>query len=262
MDLTGAGGGLMLALAAGLWLAYLVPNWLRRKEFAATERNAVRLQQTIRVLAETSEAPIAPARRLSPPAAPRVPVPSAATRAQVRMSSARRVRRSRAIASLVLLTGMVTTIAQVGVVVATGWSTGGVLVMGIGAVLGVSALAMLRRLAAVHPGAATSRQVQHRSTVLPDIELPSAPVVREWTPVPVPSPRLRPEVAPSTMADPRIAVAAAAEREQRAHRGADREVAPLAPAAQRSRFAAMGLVEEPRTSAFPDLDAVLARRRA
>ncbi len=59
MDLTGAGGGLMLVLAAGLWLVYLVPNWLRREEFAATERNAVRLQRTIRVLAETAEAPTA-----------------------------------------------------------------------------------------------------------------------------------------------------------------------------------------------------------
>ncbi len=48
----------MLALAAGLWLVYLVPNWLRRKEFVATERNAVRPQRTIRVMAETAEAPV------------------------------------------------------------------------------------------------------------------------------------------------------------------------------------------------------------
>lgn len=53
----------MLVLAAGLWLVYLVPNWLRRREFEATERNAVRLQQTIRVLAETSEGPAVPQRR-------------------------------------------------------------------------------------------------------------------------------------------------------------------------------------------------------
>lgn len=47
----------MLALAAGLWLVYLVPTWLRRNEYLATERNAIRLQQTLRVLAETTELP-------------------------------------------------------------------------------------------------------------------------------------------------------------------------------------------------------------
>jgi hypothetical protein len=51
------GGGVVVALAAALWLAYLVPVWLRRREYLATERNAVRLQQTLRILAETSELP-------------------------------------------------------------------------------------------------------------------------------------------------------------------------------------------------------------
>ncbi|HEY5223327.1 MAG TPA: hypothetical protein VIJ18_09825 [Microbacteriaceae bacterium] len=50
-------GGIVAVLAAALWLAYLVPTWLRRREFQATERNAVRLQQTLRILAETSELP-------------------------------------------------------------------------------------------------------------------------------------------------------------------------------------------------------------
>jgi hypothetical protein len=51
------GGGVVVAVAAALWLAYLVPVWLRRREYLATERNAVRLQQTLRILAETSELP-------------------------------------------------------------------------------------------------------------------------------------------------------------------------------------------------------------
>ncbi|WP_426624887.1 hypothetical protein ACPPVW_02015 [Leifsonia sp. McL0607] len=51
------GGGVVVAIAAVLWLAYLVPVWLRRREYLATERNAVRLQQTLRILAETSELP-------------------------------------------------------------------------------------------------------------------------------------------------------------------------------------------------------------
>jgi hypothetical protein len=50
-------GGVVFALAAALWLAYLVPTWLRRREYLATERNAVRLQQTLRILAETAEVP-------------------------------------------------------------------------------------------------------------------------------------------------------------------------------------------------------------
>ncbi|GAB3616409.1 hypothetical protein GCM10027416_09660 [Okibacterium endophyticum] len=50
-------GGIIFVLAAALWLVYLVPTWFRRSEYLATERNAVRLQQTMRILAETSEIP-------------------------------------------------------------------------------------------------------------------------------------------------------------------------------------------------------------
>ena len=57
MDSSGVGTAVMLALAAVLWFVYLVPNWVRRREYLATERNATRLQRTIRVMAETAEAP-------------------------------------------------------------------------------------------------------------------------------------------------------------------------------------------------------------
>ncbi len=50
-------GGFIIALAAVLWLVYLVPSWFRSRQYLATERNAVRLQQTLRILAETSEVP-------------------------------------------------------------------------------------------------------------------------------------------------------------------------------------------------------------
>lgn len=59
MDISGAGGGLMFAAAAAVWLVYLMPTWFKRREYLATERNAVRLQQTLRVLAETAEMPSA-----------------------------------------------------------------------------------------------------------------------------------------------------------------------------------------------------------
>ncbi|MBO2989283.1 hypothetical protein [Leucobacter tardus] len=51
------GGGLLFVVAALLWSAVLVPAWVRRREFRAAERNALRLQRTLRVLAETSEVP-------------------------------------------------------------------------------------------------------------------------------------------------------------------------------------------------------------
>lgn len=54
---TELGGGVILAIALVLWLVYLVPVWQSRSRFNATERNAVRLNQALRVLAETAENP-------------------------------------------------------------------------------------------------------------------------------------------------------------------------------------------------------------
>ncbi|GAB3137304.1 hypothetical protein [Marisediminicola antarctica] len=57
MGLEGIGSSVVIALAAVLWLVYLIPTWFRRREYLSTERNAVRLQQTLRILAETAEVP-------------------------------------------------------------------------------------------------------------------------------------------------------------------------------------------------------------
>ena len=57
MGFDGLSSGVVIALAAILWLVYLVPTWFRRREYLATERNAVRLQQTLRIMAETAELP-------------------------------------------------------------------------------------------------------------------------------------------------------------------------------------------------------------
>lgn len=51
------GGGVIFVVAAVLWTVVLVPAWVRRREFRVSERNAVRLQRTLRVLAETAEVP-------------------------------------------------------------------------------------------------------------------------------------------------------------------------------------------------------------
>jgi hypothetical protein len=53
---SGSGTTVLLLIAAALWLVYLVPLWMRRSEYYATERNATRLGQTLRLLANTNEA--------------------------------------------------------------------------------------------------------------------------------------------------------------------------------------------------------------
>lgn len=56
METPFSGTAVLLLIAGVLWLVYLVPIWLRRSEYLATERNATRLGQTLRVLAHTAEA--------------------------------------------------------------------------------------------------------------------------------------------------------------------------------------------------------------
>lgn len=51
------GGGVIVLVAVVLWLVYLLPSWHGRHQFNAAERNALRLNRALRVLAETSEAP-------------------------------------------------------------------------------------------------------------------------------------------------------------------------------------------------------------
>ncbi len=51
------GGGVIVAVAVILWLVYLLPSWHSRHQYEAAERNAVRLNRALRVLAETSETP-------------------------------------------------------------------------------------------------------------------------------------------------------------------------------------------------------------
>ncbi len=51
------GGGVIVLVAVVLWLVYLLPSWHSRHQYDAAERNAVRLNQALRVLAETSETP-------------------------------------------------------------------------------------------------------------------------------------------------------------------------------------------------------------
>lgn len=51
------GGGAIVSVVAVLWLVYLLPTWQTKMRYNAAERNAVRLNQALRVLAESSETP-------------------------------------------------------------------------------------------------------------------------------------------------------------------------------------------------------------
>ncbi len=218
----------MLALAAGLWLVYLVPSWLRRSEYLATERNAVRLQQTLRVLAETAEVPVAvraettarsvatqqrtlrqaqqqamrearaveAAHRARQAASLRraeriaAAQPAVAAVASARALAARRLRRTRAFTSLVLLVALVTLGTQLVLMAATGIAAGAWLVLGFSAVAAVSSFSLLGRLAAVSRRRAVL--VAERAPLRKTVSSPrvqAEPVVAQtWTPIPVPKP--------------------------------------------------------------------------
>ncbi|MBC7591524.1 MAG: hypothetical protein H7226_10850 [Salinibacterium sp.] len=285
MELTGVGGGLMLAIAAALWLAYLVPNWFKRREYLATERNAVRLQQTIRVLAESAEIPdavradlaakqLARAQRAELRRGPvavgpvRQPTPA---REDPRTMAARRLRRSRALVSLALLAALVVSVVQFALILVNGAVVASWLVLAAGVGVSLGSVSLLGRLAA-----ASQRRSEMSAPVTRRTSMSRAPVrasavpEREshWTPVPVPKPLyLSRSLAPTQpTGDPTAELRTAATTAEEALRAAQREVPVIileapTPAAAPSRFARMGIVDD-ATTAAPDLDAVLARRRA
>lgn len=51
------GGGVIVMVVAALWLLYLVPGWYQNHRDNVSERDALRLNRALRVLAETSETP-------------------------------------------------------------------------------------------------------------------------------------------------------------------------------------------------------------
>jgi len=221
MDIGSWGGGLVLALVAVLWLVYLVPTWQRRQEYLATERNAVRLQQTLRILAETAELPeevrieanarsIADAQRvLAREEARREALRRAHEAARQRavtrelaaaapalraadhdpVLAARRLRRSRLVSTLVLVACVVAVVA--GAVTSFWVASVAGLVFGAGAVAVLAQLAAVsqaraRRQASAAPRVAQPLQDFSSSLVEPQAE--AEPASREWTPVPVPAP--------------------------------------------------------------------------
>jgi hypothetical protein len=267
MELTGLGGGVMLAVAAALWLVYLVPSWLKRREYLATERNAVRLQQTIRVLAETTEAPTQALRRApaGPVAVGRPVQPMPRPHPQV--LAAQRLRRTRMLATLVLAASLLVVLIQSSLMITAGPAAGSWLMLGGAALASLFTFALLGRLAEVARNR-RSPQVARSAQQLVDHQFVEQQTVRaEWTPVPMPKPLYmsRAEAAPVAVTTSDLAESlrrAAAEAEE-ALRTTEQPPA-VQPAAQAPRptspFASMGIVDVADTTT-PDLDAALARRR-
>ncbi|WP_210507109.1 hypothetical protein [Naasia sp. SYSU D00057] len=236
-----AGGGIVVALAAVLWLVYLMPSWLRRRQYLATERNAVRLQQTLRILAETAEVPAevraevharsvaeqhralreaaqkaeavarareaAAARALARTAhAPREPKQKAAA---VSALAASRLRRGRLLSTLLLAA------SGLGVVVGVSqfFASGAWLLLAVSAVAGMGALALLQRIATVAAASRATEAVDRTVTVAPPVQSfvdweRAEPARPTWTPVPLPKPLYlsRREVAEPVVAPRRIEV--------------------------------------------------------
>lgn len=206
------GGGVLLAVAAALWLIYLVPNWLRRREFIATERNAVRLQQTIRVLAETAETPqairienAAKARAIAAtlkdrPVAvgttPTLPLPE---ELDPRAIALRRLRRTRLVTTIFVLAAAAVLLMQVWTMIAGGMAAGSpIIILAASACLfgGLGLQARLTRIARARAATPAAQTQPRRSIVVPDIALDvadSRATTREWTPtkLPVPMSQLR-----------------------------------------------------------------------
>jgi len=285
------GGGVLLAVAAALWLAYLVPNWLRRSEYLATERNAVRLQQTLRVLAETAETP--EAIRLENAAKARALEATLRTRRQQpvavgapalledptdpRVIAAARLRRARIATTVVIGIAALALLSQLVAALIGGLAAASMLLVVVsGGFLGAGlwlqgrlARAQRARRAVARPDGVRaptpSTRPPSRQPDYPEVEVDE----RAWTPQPLPQPlhQVRREAA--------IRAALAAERDGAAREAQERRVAAVAqqaferaqpaeaapaPAAA-SRFAAMGVVGELAVG-MPDIDGALARRRA
>lgn len=196
-------GGVIVLVAVLLWMLYLLPSWRGRYQYNASERNAVRLNQALRILAETSETPDEVRLELNARTAlaqqklakrvqsekeaaelVRLREELAAAQADPALQQARARRRVRVAALAVLLVGLA--VAGVGV-----WqilTTGAQGLAWIGGVIAVTAIVVLQRMARVASRAA------RRPAVVVEAAAPrvSPPLhdqgTASWTPRPLPEP--------------------------------------------------------------------------
>ncbi|WP_315070727.1 hypothetical protein [uncultured Microbacterium sp.] len=273
-------GGVIVLVAVLLWMLYLLPSWRGRFQYNAAERNAVRLNQALRVLAETSETPgevrfelNARTALAQQKLAKRVQSEReaaeleslreqlAATRADPVIRRARARRRVRVAATSTLLVGLV--IAGLGVWQLLAGGSSALLWIG-GAAVVVAGIA-LQRMAAVAGRVARATHVV-ATPVAPRV----APELHDqgratWTPRPLPEPLVS---VPGSRAQAAQAQMEAQEQRRKAARVAAlreraEQMAPEAPVAlpaASSPYARMGFVDDAEIEAH--VRELLSRRAA
>ena len=226
MGLEGVGSSVVIALAAILWLVYLIPTWFRRREYLSTERNALRLQQTMRILAETAETPeparveisareVAGQQKLLRQQADRDRAvmrareasmaraatrtlatlkPALAAEAMQHSTAARRLRTSRLVSTVVVCAALVG--------LGAGALVSSVAVLSVSGIIAMIAIGLLQVMSRVARGRAQAARAL--SSTRPVERPASTPVTLEmradartaWTPVPVPKPLYLSKPAP------------------------------------------------------------------
>ena len=251
-----SGTALLLLVAGALWLVYLVPIWLRRSEYLATERNAARLGQTLRVLAETAE----PTQELKTELTARE-VAKAQREAERKIQAvsftpeelkAKRRRVLRSTTTLFTAIGLVGLVSSISLQAAL-WVTGALAAK---TVLGIAVLGVLAK---------AGRAPRLRTTQPAPVRTPAAATqpAPTWQPPSLPEPLSRRQTIPSQQPplpsrDELLRRARAAAAEARPDEAAA-QAQSLAPV---SRFDQVGRVDRDKTSSGVDLDEVLRRRRA
>lgn len=278
-------GGVIVLVAVLLWALYFLPSWRGRHQYYAAERNAVRLNQALRVLAETSETPeevrlelTARTAHAQQKLAKRVQAEKenarlemlrqelAAARQDPLVRQARARRRVRLAASSMLVLGL--TLLALGI-----WplmTNGSWLAAASGLALMVLGVTVLARMARVARRAARRARPQ---IVTADAERVSPPLHDQgpayWTPRPLPQPMVT--VAGSRAQSARAEADAQDERRRSAQREELRrraeEIAPPAPtelpAARveaESPYARMGVIDDAEIEAH--VRELLSRRSA
>lgn len=277
-------GGVIVLVAVLLWMLYLLPSWRGRYQYNASERNAVRLNQALRILAETSETPEEVHLELNARTAlaqqklakrvqsekeagelVRLRAELAATRANPIVRQARARRQVRVVAAAVLVVGL--SLAGLGV-----WqvlTSGAQLLIWVGGALGVVAAVTLQKMASVARRAARQPVRISAEAGAPRISQPLHDQGRaSWTPRALPEPLV--SVAGSLAQSARAEIDAKQEL-QRAERVARlraraEEMAPpepvSLPAAKEtaSPYARMGIVDDAEIE--DHVRQLLARRAA
>ena len=287
------GGGVIVLVAVLLWLVYLLPSWHARHQFNAAERNAVRLNQAIRIFAETSETPdevrlelnartaMTQQRLAKRMQAEREQAANETLREQLavaRFAPAARMARARRRTRLAATTTLIIALVLMGLGVWQFVAAGAQLLLWVGGALVLVSGVALQRMASVSARAATRAvtvdAVAPSASTLHDIELPVTARDTSWTP------RALPQQLVASAGSRAAAVQDALDAQRRLREAAQAEamreraaqlrpapvsietarIAPVEPAtpAAPSKWASMGVVDDVEIEAH--VRQLLARR--